>query len=459
MHFRYVNTLQCFERLDKRNVDHERRGLYKFQNAAKSNIFNKIEKRKKEIVETNYINLLDTFKKRLLLYIDRHIIVVNKPCGLLSQGDLSETNDLLTLVKKYIQREKNIADGKAYLGLVHRLDRNVSGCMVFARNSKSARRLCKQLALKTKNSGEEGRRGILEINERKGKIATSTPIFEKVYYCIVHGSIDPNTKCLISARLFGKNKKIDKNVPNQSKFNKTYLQNLKYVQFDKNGTVTHEYRKVTNFIDNSINRSNDWKEATLSFKSLACFKHEIKCEGTRETELKCRKQEVQTLLRIELTTGRKHQIRAMLEGIGHPIVGDIKYGSKTKFRDNSIALHAGLIGFVYPSFQAPIFVSEILSNIERHDSRTNLLDYKNPECFFDASVCRVEKTNSFMETKEKTISVQKFSNATKKPKENIFLSFGCLPPSSWSKRYGEDTLVSIKSDISSSIAKMNKKEK
>ena len=83
--------------------------------------------------------------------------------------------------------------------------------------------LCeKQLALKTKNSGEEGRRGILEINERKGKMATSTPIFEKVYYCIVHGSIDPNTKCLISARLSGKNKKIDKNVPNQSKFNKTY---------------------------------------------------------------------------------------------------------------------------------------------------------------------------------------------------------------------------------------------
>ena len=45
-----------------------------------------------------------------------------------------------------------------------------------------------------------------------------------------------------------------------------------------------------------------------------------------------------SLLKIELETGRFHQIRAQLASIGHPIVGDIKYGSKEKLKNGQIAL-------------------------------------------------------------------------------------------------------------------------
>ena len=47
-----------------------------------------------------------------------------------------------------------------------------------------------------------------------------------------------------------------------------------------------------------------------------------------------------TLLKIKLETGRFHQIRAQLSAIGHPIMGDSKYGSKTKLAEGQIALCA-----------------------------------------------------------------------------------------------------------------------
>jgi 23S rRNA-/tRNA-specific pseudouridylate synthase len=52
------------------------------------------------------------------------------------------------------------------------------------------------------------------------------------------------------------------------------------------------------------------------------------------------KQTTQTLLHVELLTGRKHQIRAQLSHIGHPIVGDVKYGAPQAFKQRDIALHA-----------------------------------------------------------------------------------------------------------------------
>jgi len=61
-----------------------------------------------------------------------------------------------------------------------------------------------------------------------------------------------------------------------------------------------------------------------------------------------------TLLRIDLHTGRKHQIRAQLAALGMPIKGDIKYGSRRTNEEGHIDLHAYALGFVHPSRQAPI---------------------------------------------------------------------------------------------------------
>lgn len=75
-----------------------------------------------------------------IFYEDNHIIVVYKEKGILSQADGSSKKDMLTLIKEYI-KEKYQKTGNVYLGLVHRLDINTSGVMVFAKTSKAASRL------------------------------------------------------------------------------------------------------------------------------------------------------------------------------------------------------------------------------------------------------------------------------------------------------------------------------
>ncbi len=79
-----------------------------------------------------------------ILYEDNHLLVVYKPRGILSQADGSELPDLLTILKGYL-KEKYQKPGAVYLGLVHRLDINTCGIMVFAKTSKAASRLSDQI--------------------------------------------------------------------------------------------------------------------------------------------------------------------------------------------------------------------------------------------------------------------------------------------------------------------------
>ena len=79
-----------------------------------------------------------------VLYEDNHLIVAVKKPGVLSQSDGSNNEDMLTLLKSYIKDKYN-KPGNVYLGLVHRLDKEVSGVMVFARTSKAASRLSEQI--------------------------------------------------------------------------------------------------------------------------------------------------------------------------------------------------------------------------------------------------------------------------------------------------------------------------
>ena len=79
-----------------------------------------------------------------ILYEDNHLIVVNKPENILSQGDNTNDLDMLTILKEYIKKKYN-KPGNVYLGLVHRLDRPTEGVMVFARTSKAAKRLSEDI--------------------------------------------------------------------------------------------------------------------------------------------------------------------------------------------------------------------------------------------------------------------------------------------------------------------------
>ncbi len=94
-----------------------------------------------------------------ILYEDSHLIVVVKPAGIAVQGDKSGDKSMYDYIKDYIKHKYN-KPGNVYLGIVHRLDRPVSGVMVFAKTSKAASRLSE---------------------------AIRTNKFDKYYYAVVNG--------------------------------------------------------------------------------------------------------------------------------------------------------------------------------------------------------------------------------------------------------------------------------
>lgn len=94
-----------------------------------------------------------------ILYEDSHLIVVVKPAGIGVQGDSSNDKSMYDYIKEYIKHKYN-KPRNVYLGIVHRLDRPVSGVMVFAKTSKAASRLSE---------------------------AIRTNKFDKYYYAVVNG--------------------------------------------------------------------------------------------------------------------------------------------------------------------------------------------------------------------------------------------------------------------------------
>ena len=187
-------------------------------------------------------------------------------------------------------------NGSAYLGLVHRIDRPCSGVVVFAKTSKSAARL-----------GEVFR-------DRTA---------QKDYVCVVNGILH-----------------------GQASLHHTLLK-----------TSAEKVRVYTqpNTHDEKQHCGNKRKtvHATLQYRSL----HSIEVLGGRGSAQSALRQ---TLLHVSLGTGRKHQIRAQMQHIGHPIVGDIKYGAPQSFSDRAVALHACSLVFNHPitrqkmRFSAPV---------------------------------------------------------------------------------------------------------
>ncbi len=123
-----------------------------------------------------------------ILYEDNHIIVVNKPAGMPVQGDSSEDRTVMDEVKAYIKKKYN-KPGDVYLGLVHRLDRPVSGVMVFARTSKALSRLNKQFADR-------------EVDKMYYALVTDRP--EPIEGTLVHWLLKDNKKNKVT--LFAKQK-------------------------------------------------------------------------------------------------------------------------------------------------------------------------------------------------------------------------------------------------------------
>ena len=77
-----------------------------------------------------------------ILFEDNHLIAVNKPAGILVQGDSTGDKCLSDYIKAYIKKKYN-KPGAVYLGTIHRLDRPVSGIVIFAKTSKALTRMNK----------------------------------------------------------------------------------------------------------------------------------------------------------------------------------------------------------------------------------------------------------------------------------------------------------------------------
>ena len=242
-----------------------------------------------------------------VLHEDNSVLVVVKPQNIPSQADKSGDVDLLTLLKGYV-KEKYNKPGNVYLGLVHRLDRPTGGVMVFAKNSKSAERLSKQIV-----EGE----------------------MTKQYLTTVVGCPKEKSATLVN-----------------------YLK--------KNALTNNVY--VATFGD------HDAKRAELSYTVL-------------ETN------GVVSLCKVQLGTGRSHQIRVQMSAIGCPVFGDVRYGGDSLAKGCNLALWAYRLEFNHPvSGKRMVFVayppvvkpwtsfdmSKYLENFSDSDDDDGVELYHNP---------------------------------------------------------------------------------
>ena len=224
-----------------------------------------------------------------VIYEDNHIIIVAKQSGEIVQGDKTGDTPLSDIVKQYI-KEKYQKPGEVFLGVCHRLDRPVSGLVVFARTSKALSRLNKMFA--------------------EGEV-------HKTYWAIVN--LPPK---LGGDRGLNKGPFIadsDPQPPNLGGLLTHYL-------------VRNEQQNKSYAYDREVPRS---KKAQLRYRVIS--------RGDRYQ-----------LLEVELLTGRHHQIRCQLAKAGMPIRGDLKYGAPRSNPDGSISLLSRRVEFIHPVSRQPI---------------------------------------------------------------------------------------------------------
>jgi 23S rRNA pseudouridine1911/1915/1917 synthase len=208
--------------------------------------------------------------KLRIIYEDEYLIVVNKSEGLLAVAtEKEEETTAFHIIKDYL-RKKN---PKSKLYIVHRIDRETSGILLFAKQKDI------QFALH-ENWHDD--------------------VHKRIYYALVEGVVEKDRDSVVSWLTESrKSKKV-------------------YSDFNDNGgqkAITH-YQVIERY-------------------------------------------EKFSLLKIELETGRKNQIRVHMQSIGHPVVGDKKYGSQTSLIGR-LGLHAAVLVIRHPATRQIVrFESEI----------------------------------------------------------------------------------------------------
>jgi tRNA pseudouridine32 synthase/23S rRNA pseudouridine746 synthase/23S rRNA pseudouridine1911/1915/1917 synthase len=193
----------------------------------------------------------------VILHEDRDILVVDKPAGLLTIGtESNKSHTAYFILADYVRKGCTRSRNRVFI--VHRLDRETSGVLVFAKSEEAKLRL-------------------------QGAWAET----EKKYLAVVHGRCRKSEETIT-----------------------TYLaENKAHVMYSTSDPTKGKLSRT----------------AYKVLKQTKAF----------------------ALLEVNLLTGRKNQIRVHLAGIGHPIVGDSKYG-RAKESYPALALHARSISFRHP---------------------------------------------------------------------------------------------------------------
>ncbi len=217
----------------------------------------------------------------MILYEDRDVLVVDKPAGLLTMGtDSEKTRTAYFFLTDYVR--KGYSKSRNRIFIVHRLDRETSGILIFAKNV-----------------------------ETKCRLQDQWKDTKKKYLAVVHGQCAKTSGTIT-----------------------TYLaENKAHVVYS----------------------TSDKAKGKLSSTAYTVLKQ------TKDF----------ALLELDLLTGRKHQIRVHLAGIGHAVVGDHKYGIGDR-EETRLALHASSISFKHPSIgqqltfesKIPAYFSQLVGKVD-----------------------------------------------------------------------------------------------
>ena len=220
----------------------------------------------------------------VILYEDRDVVVVDKPAGLLTMGtDSNKTRTAYFIMTDYVR--KGYSKSRNRIFIVHRLDRDTSGIVIFAKNA-----------------------------EAKVRLQDQWKHTEKKYLAVVHGQCAKTSGTIT-----------------------TYLaENKARIMYS----------------------TSDRKKGKLSSTGYKVLKQ------TKDF----------ALLELDLLTGRKHQIRVHLAGIGHAVVGDRKYG-KADHDHTRLALHARSISFKHPfngqqftlESKVPAYFNQLVGKVDIKD--------------------------------------------------------------------------------------------
>lgn len=224
----------------------------------------------------------------VIIYEDRDILVVDKPPGLLTVStDKEKSRTAYFILTDYVR--KGQAKSRNRVFIVHRLDRDTSGIVVFAKTP-----------------------------EAKHFLQSHWDEATKKYLAVVHGTCEKTSETI-----------------------STYL-------------AENTARTVYS--------TSDTRKGRLAHTAYKVLKQ------TEEF----------ALLEVDLLTGRKHQARVHLAGIGHPVVGDRRYG-KGKGAHKRLALHATSISFAHPfsgkqvTFETtvPRYFSSLVGSLHKEAPREN----------------------------------------------------------------------------------------